>query len=56
MEAKHVPDQEIRRLTRGGELGKSDEVCSLGEPIDHREDGGVATGRGQAGDEVQGDV
>ena len=34
----------------------ADQVCGLGKAVDHREDGGVALGREQTGDEVQGDV
>ena len=56
MKAEHVSNQEICGLSLGGKLGKSDEVRSLGETVDHGEDGGVALRHGQTGDEVQGDV
>ena len=56
MQPDHMRNQEIRGFSRGREFGKGGKVNHLGEPVDHGQDGGVALGRGEARDEVQGDV
>ena len=45
-------DQQIRRLSRGRELGQGDEMHHLREPVDHGHDGVVAPGGGETGDKI----
>ena len=44
----------VHRFSRGWELRQGDEVDHLREPIDHGQDGVVALGSRETGDEVKG--
>ena len=56
MQPDHMENKKVCGFRRGREFGEGGEVNHLREPVDHGQDGGVALGRRQARDEVQGDV
>ena len=56
MKSNHMGHEEVRGLSCGREFREGGEVNHLGEPIDHGQDGGVALGRGETRNEIQGHV
>ena len=56
VQSDHLGDEEVRSLGRGREFREGSEVNHLGESVDHGQDGGVALGRREAGDEIQGNM
>ena len=56
MEAIHVFAENLRRLLSSGKFRQSHKVSRLRKTVHNGENGGIALGWGEAGDEVHSDV
>ena len=56
MQPDHIGDEQVCRFSRGREFQQGDKVDHLREPVNHGQDGVVALGGRETGDEFKGNV